>query len=121
MNATYGFHATITAQPGKGHELVEYFLGVASGRGPGPGTAEDCVLFLVGRSESDPDTVFVTEGWTTKDAHERFFASDAAKAVMEGSQEMVADAAYLDEVPVGGKFPAAKQVSIAGSSPAGGH
>jgi quinol monooxygenase YgiN len=104
MNATYGFHATITAQPGKGDALVEFFLGAAVGAGPG--TAEDCVLFLVGRSESDPDTVFVTEGWTTKDAHERFFASDAAKAVMEGSQEMVAHTTYLDEVPAGGKFPA---------------
>jgi quinol monooxygenase YgiN len=91
MNVTHGFHATITAQPGKGDELVEFLLAAAAGSVPGPATAEDCVLFLVGRSASDPDTVFVTEGWTTEEAHEKF----------------VAETQYQDEVATGGKFPAA--------------
>jgi quinol monooxygenase YgiN len=104
MNVTHGFHATMTALPGRGDELVEFFLSAAAGAGPG--TAEDCVLFLVGRSERDPDTVFVTEGWTTNEAHESFFTSDEAKAVLGGVQHMLAaEPTYLDEVPLGGKFP----------------
>ena len=84
MNVTHDFHATMTALPRRGDELVEFLLNAAAGAGPG--AAEDCVLFLVGRSERDPDTVFVTDGWTSKEAHERFFASDEAKAVLGGVQ-----------------------------------
>ena len=84
MNVTHGFQDTVTALPGRGDELVEFFFNAAVGAGPG--TADDCVLFLVDRSERDPDTVFVTEGWTSKEAHERFFASDEAKAVRGGVQ-----------------------------------
>jgi quinol monooxygenase YgiN len=107
MNVTHGFHATITAQPGKGDELVEFLLAAAAGSVPGPATAEDCVLFLVGRSASDPDTVFVTEGWTTEEAHEKFVATEAAQAVLARTQELVAENQYQDEVATGGKFPAA--------------
>ena len=106
MNVTYGFHATITAQPDKGNELLEFLLEVAAGTVPGPATAEDCVLFLVGQSATDPDTVFVTEGWTTEEAHEKFVATDAAQAVVARTQELAADAQYQDEVAAGGKFPA---------------
>jgi quinol monooxygenase YgiN len=100
---THGFHATMTAQPGKGDELVEFFLNAAAGAGPGGN--EDCLVFLVGRSATDRDVVYVTEGWTSKEAHERFFAGDEAQAVLAGIQSRLADEAqYLDEVPVGGKF-----------------
>jgi quinol monooxygenase YgiN len=68
-NVTHGFHATMTAQPGKGDALVELFLNAASGAGPG--ASEDCVVFLVGRSATDSDVVYVTEGWTSKEAHSR--------------------------------------------------
>jgi quinol monooxygenase YgiN len=102
-NVTHGFHATMTAQPGKGEELVEFLLDAAAGAGPGAN--DDCVVFLVGRSATDSDVVYVTEGWTTKEAHERFFASDAAKAVLAGVESLLAgESRYLDEVPVGGKF-----------------
>ncbi|WP_426502685.1 putative quinol monooxygenase [Dactylosporangium sp. McL0621] len=75
MSATHGFHATMTAQPGKGDELVELLLNAPSMPN------EDCVVFLVGRSAGDPDTVFVTEGWTSQEAHSRFFATEEAQAL----------------------------------------
>jgi quinol monooxygenase YgiN len=104
MHAKYGFHARVTAAPGKGDELVDYLLAAAAGEGPG--TSEDCVLFLVGRSASDRDVIFVTEGWTSQEAHQRFFATDAAKAVLERIQSMtIGEAVYADEIPLGGKFP----------------
>ncbi len=67
MNATHGFQDTMTALPRMADELVAFFLHATAGAGPG--AAEDCVLFLVGRSERDPDTVFVTEGRTTLHHH----------------------------------------------------
>jgi quinol monooxygenase YgiN len=78
MRATYGFHATMTARPGKGDELVDVLLSATTGMGPA--TSENCLLFLVGRSASNKDVVHVTDGWTTKEAHAEMFASEAAKA-----------------------------------------
>jgi hypothetical protein len=43
MSLTHGFHATMTAQPGKGDELIEFLLNAPSL----PNV--DCVVFLVGR------------------------------------------------------------------------
>jgi quinol monooxygenase YgiN len=98
MSVTHGFHATMTAQPGKGDELVAFLLNAPSLPN------EDCVVFLVGRSASDPDTVFVTEGWTSQEAHSRFFATEEAQALVATLQPLLAgESQYIDEVPVGGK------------------
>jgi quinol monooxygenase YgiN len=67
-------------------------------------TNEDCVVFLVGRSGGNRDIVHVTEGWTTPEAHSRFFATDEAKALVAQLQPLLAgESEYTDEVPVGGK------------------
>ena len=95
MQATYGFRATIPALPGKGDALVALLLTAQP--------SEHCVLYLVGRSASDPDTVFVTEGWTSKDAHATNFASERAKAFVAKIAPLVREGSrYEDEVPVGG-------------------
>lgn len=98
MNATHGFHATMTAQPGQGDRLVEFLLDAPSLANP------DCVVFLVGRSYGDPDTVFVTEGWTSQEAHSRFFATEEAQSLVAKLQPLLAgESQYIDEIPVGGK------------------
>lgn len=98
MHVGHGFHATMTAQPGKGDELVEFLLDAPSL------SNEDCVVFLVGRSTGDRDTVYVTEGWTSQEAHAGFFATEEAQALVAKLQPLLAgESRYLDEVPVGGK------------------
>lgn len=98
MTANHGFHATMTALPGKGDELVAVLLAAPSLTHP------DCMVFLVGRSASDPDVVHVTEGWTSEEAHRRFFATEEARAVVAATQALVrGEARYGDEVPVGGR------------------
>jgi quinol monooxygenase YgiN len=98
MAVNHGFHATMTAQPGRGDELVELLLNAPSLPN------EDCVVFLVSRSASDPDIVYVTEGWTSQEAHTRFFATEQAQALVATLQPLLAgDSQYIDQVPVGGK------------------
>ncbi|GAA1024373.1 hypothetical protein Aple_038390 [Acrocarpospora pleiomorpha] len=98
MAVSHGFHATMTAQPGKADELVELLLNAPSLPN------EDCVVFLVSRSASNPDIVYVTEGWTSQEAHGRFFATEPAQALVAKLQPLLAgDSQYVDEVPVGGK------------------
>jgi quinol monooxygenase YgiN len=98
MMASHGFHATMTARPGKGAEVVELLLHAPSLPHP------DCVVFLVGRSAADPDTVHVTEGWTSQEAHQAFFATEPAQTLVAALQPLLTgDSRYTDEVPVGGK------------------
>jgi quinol monooxygenase YgiN len=98
MSVNHGFHATMTAQPGKGDELVELLLNAPSLPN------EDCVVFLVGRSARDRDVVHVTEGWTSEEAHGRFFATEEAQALVAKLQPLLTgESQYVDEVPVGGK------------------
>jgi quinol monooxygenase YgiN len=98
MSVNHGFHATMTAQPGKGDELVEFLLNAPSL------SNEDCVVFLVGRSAGDRDVVHVTEGWTSEEAHGRFFATEEARALVAKLQPLlIGESQYVDEVPVGGK------------------
>lgn len=98
MAINHGFHATMTAQPGRRDELIALLLDAPSLPN------EDCVVFLVGRSASDPDVVHVTEGWTSAEVHSAFFASATAQAFTAQVQQLLTgESSYLDEVPVGGK------------------
>jgi quinol monooxygenase YgiN len=98
MKVDHGFHATMTARPGKGDELVALLLGAPSLPN------EDCAVFLVSRSAGDPDVVSVTEGWTSREAHAQFFAGAAAQAFVAALQPLLAgESQYSDAVPVGGK------------------
>jgi quinol monooxygenase YgiN len=98
MSVEHGFHATLTARPGKGDEVIEFLLKAPSL------SNDDCVVFLVGRSTGNPDVVHVTEGWTTAEAHSRFFASEEAQALVANLQTLLeGESTYTDELPVGGK------------------
>lgn len=94
----HGFHATTTAHPGQGQALVDLLLNAQSLDNP------DCLVFLVGRSASNSDVIFVTEGWVSQEAHGRFFAGPVAQAYIAQLAPLVAgESVYVDEVPVGGK------------------
>ena len=98
MSVKHGFHATMTAKPGKGDELVALLLAAPSL------PHADCVVFLVTRSAADPDVVAVTEGWTTPEAHAAFFATEEAQALVAALAPLLAgESVYTDQVPVGGK------------------
>jgi quinol monooxygenase YgiN len=102
MNVSYGFNATMTAKPGMGEKLVELLLtGLTEGS---PAASEHCVVYLVGRSASDPDVVHITEGWTSEEDHHRVFAGEAARAIVAQVGALLArDSEYTDYVPVAGK------------------
>ncbi|MDQ7909871.1 antibiotic biosynthesis monooxygenase [Phytohabitans sp. ZYX-F-186] len=94
----YGFQAIMTARPGKRDRVIALLLAAPSLPHP------DCVVFLVGRSTEDSDTVYVTEGWTGRDAHARFFASREAQRFVARLQRLLTgESQYLDQLPVGGK------------------
>lgn len=102
MIANYGFSATLSARPGTGDQLVDLLLtGLNEGS---PGASQQCVVYLVSRSASDPDVVHVIEGWTSEDDHHRIFVGEAAKAIVAQIDPLLAkEPEYTDYVPVRGK------------------
>lgn len=98
MSIQYGFHATITALSGQGSALVDLLLAAPSL------SNDDCLVFLVSRSASNPDLVSVAEGWSSQEAHSQFFASMEAQAFIAQLAPLVAgESIYADAIPAGGK------------------
>ena len=59
----YGLIGEIKAAPGKGRELAEILLEASSGGMPGN------LAYLVSVGVEQPDSVWVSEVWTSKQAH----------------------------------------------------
>lgn len=102
--ATHGFHATLKARPGKGDELVALMLDAANEKSPV--NSNDCVFFLVARSASDKDVVSVTEGWTSKEAHDKHFIREQSQAFVARIGMLLSDEVphYTDDIVIGAKL-----------------
>ncbi len=106
IQATHGFHATMTAQPGKADELVELLVAGAPTNNP------SCVLYLVGRLPGRPNVVAVTEAWTSKLAHAENFQSAAAQSFVAKIQPLIDGGARYEElVPVAGMLRVGAEVT----------
>jgi quinol monooxygenase YgiN len=98
MPVRHGFQATMTTRPGRANELIELLLDAPSL------SHDDCLVFLVARSASERDVVHVTEGWSSAEAHSKFFAGEEAQALVARLQPLLAgEPTYADAVPIGGK------------------
>jgi quinol monooxygenase YgiN len=61
----YGYLGTMRAKPSHRDEVVAILL-----RGPGDVGPAGCQQYLIGVSDSDPDLIFVTEIWQSKEHHD---------------------------------------------------
>lgn len=98
MDERYGRHGYFTAQPGHGEELAEILLAAAQGLKANEG----CLLYVVSRSE-EPDTVWVTEAWTSKAAHDDSLRDTEVKAVIQKALPLIAGMEGKELRPIGGK------------------
>jgi quinol monooxygenase YgiN len=93
-------HVTFTAQPGRGDELAAILLEAAAGTE----SDADCLLYVVSRSPTEADTVYVTEAWTSREAHDRSLEDDEVRTLIARAMPLMAsppDAVTL--APAGGK------------------
>jgi quinol monooxygenase YgiN len=100
MPDSFGMHVRFTARPGQGDGLAALLLEAAEGTG----TLDACQLYVVSRSPSDAETVWVTEAWTSRDAHDASLDNEEARALIQRVLPLLAgppDGAELR--PVGGK------------------
>jgi quinol monooxygenase YgiN len=100
MTGRYGMHVRFTAQPGHGDELAAILLEAAAGTQ----ADDECLLYLVSRSPADENTIYVTEAWTSREAHDHSLEDEAVRALIARAMPLMAgppDATTLS--PAGGK------------------
>jgi len=88
----YGLHGKMTARSGNGDDLAGILLQAAQIMETAPG----CHLYVVSRDPANPNDIYVTEAWDSKEEHD-------ASLAMEGVPELIARAMpMLEGKPEGG-------------------
>ena len=86
MEELFGLHGSFRAQPGRGEELAAILIEAARGL-----QGDDaCRLYVVHRSVDDPDTVWVTEAWTDRAAHDASLEDPAARELIARARPLIA-------------------------------
>jgi quinol monooxygenase YgiN len=80
----FGLHGKLTATAGNGDKLAAILLEAAQL----VSTAKGCYLYLVSKDQTDPEAVWVTEVWETKEDH-------AKSLQVAGVKELIAQAMPL--------------------------
>ncbi len=62
----YLLHGKLKAKPGDGGELATILLAASQL----VATAQGCKLYVVGLDKNEPDCVFITEIWESKEDHD---------------------------------------------------
>lgn len=81
MTNSYLLHGHLKAQAGKGQQLTDILLQASKL----VATAKGCKLYLISNDKDDPEAVWVTEVWDSKEDHDNSLK-------VEGVRELIAQA-----------------------------
>jgi quinol monooxygenase YgiN len=91
-------HGCFTAQPGQGDALAAILLEAADALRAN----DDCLLYLVSRE--DAETIWVTEAWTDRAAHDASLDDPAAREQIARARPLIAGiGGRVEFEPLGGK------------------
>jgi quinol monooxygenase YgiN len=101
MSELFGLHGRLLAQPGKGDELEAILLEAAEAQE----ADHDCLLYVVSRQSDNPEAVWVTEAWTSREAHRASLEDEATRAMIQRAMPLIAEVPErgIELRPVGGK------------------
>jgi quinol monooxygenase YgiN len=92
-------HGYFEAQAGRGAELAEILLEAAEGLRAN----DDCLLYVVSRGE-DEDTIWVSEAWTDREAHDASLRAPGVPETIARARPLIAGMDGRAEfTPLGGK------------------
>jgi quinol monooxygenase YgiN len=100
MAAAFGMNVRFAARPGQAEALAAILLEAADGARE----LEACRLYVVSRSPADSQSVWVTEAWTSREAHDASLEDERAKALIQRALPLLAGPPEATElIPIGGK------------------
>ena len=95
-----GLVTSFRAQPGQGAALAELLVEAADALDANP----DCELYVVSRAPDDLDAVWVSEVWTSSDAHRASLQDQRVRELIAKARPLIAGLGQRCELsPVGGK------------------
>ena len=74
----YGLHGKLKATAGNGDQLAAILLEAAEL----VAKAKGCHLYLIGKDKNDPDAVWVTEVWDSKEDHDNSLKAEDVRALI---------------------------------------
>jgi quinol monooxygenase YgiN len=100
MGEAFGMHDRLKAHPGQGDALEAVLLDAAEALRDD----DQCLMYLVSRSLENPDDVWVTEFWTSQEAHGASLEREEVRAVIARGRPLIDGAPEATRLrPVGGK------------------
>ena len=100
MKQYYAKHAKMILKPGKRDEVIQQLnesIGVLFERAPG------CIYYLISTTE-EPDVVWISELWTSKEAKDALAKTPESTRVMQGLMPLIVSASDQTVMTVVGGF-----------------
>jgi quinol monooxygenase YgiN len=94
----FGSYGKFTTHPGQRDSLVALLLEAASSMQSVPG----CELYLVNTSPTESETVWVTEVWSSEQAHDASLTLESARALIQRAMPLIAGIESIKLRPTGG-------------------
>lgn len=82
----YGLHGSLTASEGNGALLAQHLLEAAALVQDAPG----CRLYYIGMEPGQPDTVWISEVWDSKEAHDASLQDERVRALIRRAMPLLA-------------------------------
>ncbi len=96
----FGLVGSFQAQPGQGEALATLLVQAAQALEAN----SDCQLYAVSRSADDADSVWVTEVWTSSEAHQASLEDERVRQLIRQARPLIAGLGKRFELsPLGGK------------------
>ena len=89
----YGLHGKLNATAGNASKLAEILIEASKL----VATAKGCHLYVVSKDENEPNSVWVTEIWDSKEDHDNSLKLDSVRALIGQAMPL------LDGMPEGGQ------------------
>jgi quinol monooxygenase YgiN len=100
MNNRYGYIGRFTAQPGRRDELLAILLRAADMLR----SNNECLLYVMGITDEEPDALWSNEIWTSQAAHDAALEPDDVKEAIRHALPLIAGMDTRTEMTVvGGK------------------
>lgn len=74
----YGLHGKLKATAGNGDQLAAILLEAAKL----VANAKGCYIYLISKDKHDPDAVWVTEVWASKEDHDNSLKAEGVRALI---------------------------------------
>lgn len=98
--AMYGLFGNMRAHPGKRDALLEHMLHAAELLRD----LEGCYHYVIGSDPQDPDGIWISEVWRSREDHRASLTLDAVRQSITVARPLIADMPqHFEYTPLGGK------------------